>query len=72
LDLAVLLELELDFSEEDVTFADRAKLRELAADIQSMVTRMASTFSSGQALRYGIPVAIIGRTNVGKSRLLNT
>ena len=71
LTLASLLELELDFSEEDVTFADRQKLRELALEVKATVDRLASTFSSGQALREGIPVTILGEPNVGKSRLLN-
>ena len=69
--LASLLELELDFSEEDVTFADREKLRQLAEDVKSTVDRLAASFASGQAIREGIPVAIIGEPNVGKSRLLN-
>ncbi len=71
INLASLLELELDFSEEDVTFADRSQLRTLAVDIRSTVNRLASTFHSGEAISHGIPVAIIGRPNAGKSSLLN-
>ncbi len=70
-DLASLLELELDFSEEDVEFASRAKLISLAQEIQSEVSRMASSFRQGQAIKDGIPVAIVGATNAGKSSLLN-
>lgn len=69
--LSSLLELELDFSEEDVEFADRTELRQLTSDIDQEVTRLSSTFKTGQALRNGIPVAIIGAPNVGKSTLLN-
>ncbi len=72
LELSALLELELDFSEEDVEFASRKHLLELAEEAHGTVTRLASTFSRGAAIRDGIPVAIIGRTNTGKSTLLNT
>lgn len=71
LSLASLLELELDFSEEDVEFADRTQLQELAQQIDAEVTHLSSTFRTGQAIRNGIPVAIIGAPNVGKSTLLN-
>lgn len=71
LDLASLLELELDFSEEDVEFASRQRLIDLAQEIHQVVTRLASTFSTGSAIKDGIPVAIVGETNAGKSTLLN-
>ena len=71
LTMTSLLELELDFSEEDVEFADRTQLLALAHDIDSEVTHLAATFSTGQAIKNGIPVAIIGAPNVGKSTLLN-
>ena len=69
--LTSLLELELDFSEEDVEFADRSELLLLSQQIESHISRMADSFHTGQALRQGIPVAIVGKTNVGKSTLLN-
>ena len=71
LDLASLLELELDFSEEEVEFASREKLLDIAREIHSIVTRLASTFATGAAIKDGIPVAIVGETNAGKSTLLN-
>ena len=69
--LASLLELELDFSEEDVEFADRKELRELAAKIDRWLTRLCDSFSLGNVIKNGVPVAIVGNTNVGKSTLLN-
>ncbi len=72
LKLTSLLELELDFSDhEDLEFADRAELLSLAQEIDSRVMRLARSFETGQALKQGIPVAIVGKTNVGKSTLLN-
>ncbi|MDE5644639.1 MAG: tRNA modification GTPase, partial [Muribaculaceae bacterium] len=71
IDLASLLELELDFSEEDVEFADRARLRSIAEETISMIDRLAATYASGRAFKEGIPVAIAGRPNAGKSTLLN-
>ena len=71
LDLASLLELELDFSEEEVEFASREKLLTLAHEIHSVVNRLASTFATGAAIKDGVPVAIVGETNAGKSTLLN-
>ena len=71
LNLASLLELELDFSEEDVEFASRQKLLEIAQEIHSVVSKLASTFATGAAIKDGVPVAIVGETNAGKSTLLN-
>lgn len=71
LDFAALIELELDFSGEDVEFADRTKFKELVATITSVLKRLIDSFSFGNALKNGIPVAIIGEPNVGKSTLLN-
>jgi tRNA modification GTPase len=66
-----LIELELDFSEEDVEFADRTHLKQLAAGIETLIRQLADSFSIGNAVKNGIPVAIIGETNAGKSTLLN-
>ena len=72
LKLTSLLELELDFSDhEDLEFADRTELQQLAQTIDNRIVRLAQSFETGQALKHGIPVAIIGKTNVGKSTLLN-
>ena len=72
LKLTSLIELELDFSDhEDLEFADREELLTLAQTIEAHITRLSSTFETGQALKQGIPVAIVGKTNVGKSTLLN-
>ena len=69
--LSALLELELDFSDEDVEFADRTELRKLLDVIENEVKSLADSFVSGNAIKNGVPVAIIGRPNVGKSTLLN-
>lgn len=66
-----LIELELDFSEEDVEFANREQLHELTVEIEQEIDALASSFQLGNAIKSGIPVAIIGETNVGKSTLLN-
>ncbi|MEN8703103.1 MAG: tRNA uridine-5-carboxymethylaminomethyl(34) synthesis GTPase MnmE [Polaribacter sp.] len=71
LDFAALIELELDFSGEDVEFADRTKFKELVAKITLVLKRLIDSFSFGNAMKNGIPVAIIGEPNVGKSTLLN-
>jgi tRNA modification GTPase len=66
-----LIELELDFSEEDVTFADRMQLLELSDTIKVTLSKLVQSFSLGNVLKNGIPVVIVGETNVGKSTLLN-
>ena len=72
LKLTSLLELELDFSDhEDLEFADRSELLKLSKEIDAHITSLARSFETGQALKQGIPVAIVGKTNVGKSTLLN-
>lgn len=71
LDFAALIELELDFSGEDVEFADRTKFRALVSKITSVLKRLIDSFAFGNAMKNGIPVAIIGEPNVGKSTLLN-
>ncbi len=72
LKMTSLLELELDFSDhEELEFADRSELRALAAEIEKKITALAHSFETGNALKQGVPVAIVGKTNVGKSTLLN-
>lgn len=71
LDFVSLVELELDFNEEDVEFADRSKLKILATNIEELIMRLSDSFRVGNALKNGIPVALVGETNVGKSTLLN-
>lgn len=71
IDLAALLELELDFSEEDVEFASRDRLRSLTSEILDEIERLRGSFAAGTAIKEGIPVAIAGPTNAGKSSLLN-
>lgn len=71
IDLTALLELELDFSEEEVEFASRSRLLDIATDMHAEITRLYRSFSAGAAIKDGIPVALAGATNAGKSSLLN-
>lgn len=71
LKITSLIELELDFSDQDVTFANREELLQLAQHIKEKITRLAQSFQTGRALKSGVSVAIVGKTNVGKSTLLN-
>lgn len=72
LDFTSLVELELDFADhEELEFADRSQLQELAVEIETKISRLCDSFSLGNAIKNGIPVAIVGKTNAGKSTLLN-
>ena len=72
LNLVSMMELELDFSEEDVEFADRTELKNLLDQVTSKVGSLIESFTLGNVIKNGVPVAIIGATNTGKSTLLNT
>jgi tRNA modification GTPase len=69
---AGLLELELDFSEEDVEFADRDRFNELLNDLLTRISSLAASFRAGNAIKSGVPIAILGAPNAGKSTLLNS
>lgn len=71
IDFASLIELELDFSEEDVAFADREQLSSLIKSVESSIKKLVDSFRVGNAIKNGIPVTIVGETNAGKSTLLN-
>jgi tRNA modification GTPase len=71
LDFASLIELELDFAEEDVAFADRAAFEKLIVELQEVLKKLIDSFAIGNVIKNGIPVAIVGQPNVGKSTLLN-
>jgi len=71
LDFASLIELELDFAEEDVAFADRAAFQALLLKIQGLLKRLIDSFALGNVIKKGVPIAIIGPPNAGKSTLLN-
>ncbi len=66
-----MIELELDFSEEDVEFVNRKELEKLVTEIEQIISKLVKSFKLGNALKNGIPVAIVGKTNAGKSTLLN-
>jgi tRNA modification GTPase len=68
---ASLVELELDFAEEDVEFADRTELKSLVSEVLTYIRRLANSFELGNAIKNGVPVAIVGAPNTGKSTLLN-
>ena len=72
LNFASLIELELDFAEEDVEFADRSQFKELIERISFVIKRLIDSFAVGNVIKNGIPIAIVGEPNVGKSTLLNT
>ena len=71
INFASLIELELDFSEEDVEFADRSDLKKLIAQISGIIQKLIDSFDVGNVIKNGIPVAIVGKPNAGKSTLLN-
>ena len=71
LEITSLMELELDFSEEDVEFADRTGLAKLAEEVMAHIDRLCESFRLGNAIKNGVPVAIVGSVNTGKSTLLN-
>ncbi len=68
---ASLVELELDFAEEDVEFADRKELLNLVSEVKAYVRKLSQSFSLGNAIKNGVPVAFVGRPNAGKSTVLN-
>lgn len=72
INFASLIELELDFGEEDVQFADRTQLNKMVNDVLLYIGRLAKSFELGNAIKNGVPVAIVGAPNTGKSTLLNT
>jgi tRNA modification GTPase len=72
INFAALIELELDFSEEDVEFANRDELRNLIENLRSRIKKLIDSFAAGNVFKNGVPVAIIGKPNAGKSTLLNT
>lgn len=72
INFASLIELELDFGEEDVQFADRTQLNKMVNDVLVYINRLAKSFELGNAIKNGVPVAIVGAPNTGKSTLLNT
>lgn len=71
IDFTALIELELDFGEEDVEFADRSQLLKLIDRIQEQIEKLTQSFSTGEAVKNGIPIIIVGPPNAGKSTLLN-
>lgn len=71
LEIVSLMELELDFSDEDVEFADRGRLNSLVGGVMAHIRRLMDSFRAGNAIKNGVPVALVGATNVGKSTLLN-
>lgn len=72
INFAALIELELDFSEEDVEFANREELRNLIENLRYRIKKLIDSFAAGNVFKNGVPVAIIGKPNAGKSTLLNT